>query len=203
MGYAKIVSICDALDEQRSSESTRAVCYVYVIRDPVGECCKVGIATDPTQRLATLTVGNPRLKISGTEEYHDGVDQYLGHPMALVEQAREVEKIAHALLSDWRLSGEWFAVDADLAHRAIRSAVRVVQSFRDARDSIFFDIQERKHPHSVSHWEACDECSERLKADDPDVIVKCVSCGAEVSRWYFCTTDGCGIPKTASQAEQR
>jgi len=200
MGYGKVVSICDALDDLRFDRDREPICYVYVIHDPVGQCCKVGIATDPNQRLATLSIGNPRLEIARRDGY-GGRDGLPGHPMHLVEQAREVEQIAHALLSNWRLSGEWFAVDVDLAHRAIYSASSVVDAFKDARDSILMEIEERKHPHSVSHWEQCDECMKSHQSDDPDVIVQCIGCGAEVSRWWCCMTDGCGIPKKASREE--
>ena len=92
--------------------------YVYVIGPPVG-LQKVGIATDPRQRLATLQTACP-------------FDLFLHLAVAVpFGEAHAIERRAHRLLARFCVRNEWFeatreeaicAVQTAAAGRAIRSA---------------------------------------------------------------------------------
>lgn len=82
---------------------------VYVI-GAAGHPTKIGIALDPVQRLRDIQVGCPhRLRLYFAEPIPSG--------------ARLIEKACHARLSDHRVSGEWFSIDADTAIETVRRMI--------------------------------------------------------------------------------
>lgn len=171
MKYAKVINISD-LYQQDAAPS----CYVYVIHDPIGECCKVGIATDPEQRLATLSIGNPRLSLVPYDTGITGATPGFG--VVLVEQAREIEKIAHALLADWAISGEWFSVSPEIAETAIEYAADVLRAFSDAKDGVLTAKEhENDPPEPPPVLEPCGECGWRFARS-----FTCPQCKAERKR---------------------
>lgn len=90
-----------------------AQAFVYVIGALDGPQ-KIGVAAEPTRRLAMLKVGNP-------------ADLVVSSCLAFSRDlAFEAERYAHWLLRDQRLGGEWFDVspaDAADALEAARAAV--------------------------------------------------------------------------------
>lgn len=90
-------------------EATNQSSYVYVIAENDEGPCKVGIASNPKQRLCMLQIGNPRLLTLRHAE-----------PVA---DAGLVERIAHDLLRKSAIRGEWFVTDAVTAIDAIKQAV--------------------------------------------------------------------------------
>jgi len=83
---------------------------VYVIAGDHG-LSKIGISSDPDNRLRALQTGSAHpLKIA------------LAIPVPAASTAYEIEQEAHALLSDRRASGEWFAVSSNVAIAAVYGA---------------------------------------------------------------------------------
>jgi len=67
--------------------------YVYFIRSETGEV-KIGVSKDPKKRLSSLQAGNPvTLEILTTRKSN---------------RPYELESKLHSILSDLRVSGEWF-----------------------------------------------------------------------------------------------
>ncbi len=84
--------------------------YVYVIGPPVG-LQKVGIATDPKQRLATLQTACP-------------FDLFLHLAVAVpFGEAHAIERAAHRLLARSCVRNEWFEATAAEAIQAVQTAV--------------------------------------------------------------------------------
>ncbi len=84
--------------------------FVYVIGPPVG-LQKVGLATDPKQRLATLQTACP-------------FDLFLHLAVAVpFAEARAIERTAHRLLARSCVRNEWFETTAKEAIAAVRKAV--------------------------------------------------------------------------------
>ena len=91
----------------RTSPANR---HVYVIGPPVG-LQKVGIATDPKQRLATLQTACP-------------FDLFLHLAVAVpFGEAHAIERQAHRLLARSCVRNEWFETTAKEAIAAVRKAV--------------------------------------------------------------------------------
>jgi hypothetical protein len=89
--------------------------HVYIISAQGGPQ-KIGIAGDVEARRRALQTASPhRLAIAFS----------VPHPEAL-----RVERVAHHILADRRLSGEWFAVDPDRA-TAVREAIPRVEAGED------------------------------------------------------------------------
>ena len=83
--------------------------YVYVIGPPVG-LQKVGIATDPKQRLATLQTACP-------------FDLFLHLAVAVpFGEAHAIERRAHRLLARSCVRNEWFETTRDEAIKAVQTA---------------------------------------------------------------------------------
>lgn len=81
--------------------------HVYVI-GCAGHPIKIGIAQDPAKRLGELQVGFPhKLRIYSTTLVTGG-------------RARAVERECHRRLTDHRLNGEWFDLDAYEAAEMVR-----------------------------------------------------------------------------------
>lgn len=87
-----------------SSESS-----VYVIGSAGGPQ-KIGVATNPAHRLRMIQVSNPTIL---TLQY--------SRPFAR-SVAFKVERVAHLLLAEKRINGDWFDVTAEEAVRAISEA---------------------------------------------------------------------------------
>lgn len=86
-----------------------APAFLYVVTAPDGTV-KVGYATDPRRRLATLqSTAAQRLDLYATEAI-DG------------QNPREAERHAHHILERHRIRGEWFRVHPEIALAAIRTA---------------------------------------------------------------------------------
>ncbi len=84
--------------------------FVYVIGPPVG-LQKVGIATDPKQRLATLQTACP-------------FDLFLHLAVAVpFGEAHVIERAAHRLLARSCVRNEWFEATAAEAIQAVQTAV--------------------------------------------------------------------------------
>lgn len=82
---------------------------VYIMTVPSG-FVKVGIASDPVSRRADLQVGCPepiQLVCPGDVERDD---------------AREIERDIHRMLSPYRIRGEWFRAPLALVHRIYKIA---------------------------------------------------------------------------------
>ena len=82
--------------------------FVYVIRAADGHC-KVGVTKDPAARLATLQTGSATVLSYA----------FLG---VTPGEGRNIERQAHTLLGDARLTGEWFSVAPELAVSAVMGA---------------------------------------------------------------------------------
>ena len=83
---------------------------VYVIQAEGGPI-KVGVATYPKKRLATLRTAAPfPLSLAHVQEVEDA-------------KAYAIERAAHALLGETRLHGEWFSASVEDAKRAIADAL--------------------------------------------------------------------------------
>lgn len=90
---------------------------VYVIVED-GGCSKIGIADNPRSRLNGLQTSHPRaLTLVHTKQADD---------------ARLVERVAHALLKGKRASGEWFHVTPEEAICAIDAAIELINAGDEA-----------------------------------------------------------------------
>jgi hypothetical protein len=87
------------------------VSFVYLVTGD-GGLVKVGVSADPHQRLLTLQTGFPG-ELLLSDVWHCG------------ELARTVERLVHADLAPWRVSGEWFRVDRSTAELSIERARRM------------------------------------------------------------------------------
>lgn len=72
----------------------------------------MGRTTDPKMRLYKLQTGHPAPLTIHHQEWMDPA------------RVEAVERMAHALLADWKTRGEWFAVEPQLAVEAVASAAR-------------------------------------------------------------------------------
>lgn len=91
--------------------------FVYIIGAP-GRPLKVGRAVDVQSRLKAIQTGNPdRLRILATV----GV---------MESRAPEVERTAHQVLAEHRVTGEWFRAPVDVAEGAVRRAAEGIWGYR-------------------------------------------------------------------------
>lgn len=82
--------------------------YVYIIYDPSG-LCKIGKANNVKKRLSTLQIGNPRKLLV-----------YYKFTCKSPSRSNLLEKLSHAKLAPFRLSGEWFNVNPKSAKIIIK-----------------------------------------------------------------------------------
>jgi hypothetical protein len=87
--------------------------HVYVI-GAKGGAVKIGIARDVEDRRRTLQTGSPHQLITAFSVPH--------------ARALQVEQLAHQLLADRRLSGEWFNADPERAVAAVWEAIARVDA---------------------------------------------------------------------------
>jgi DNA-binding XRE family transcriptional regulator len=86
---------------------------IYAISSGSGPT-KIGMASRPADRLARLNTASAiRLSLA-----------YCSEPLS---EPGIVERVAHRLLSEKRLNGEWFDVQAEQAEVAIRAAIDMVE----------------------------------------------------------------------------
>lgn len=70
---------------------------IYVVESDNGEL-KVGISTNPQQRIKQLSTGHPH-------------DLSLARSVGPLENAKQVEESIHAQFNQYNISGEWFNAD--------------------------------------------------------------------------------------------
>lgn len=87
---------------------------VYVIEGS-GKC-KIGIGIIPESRLKSVQVHN-----------FDEIFK-LAYQSAKHEKARLIERLVHRNLKWFNIKGEWFSVDKDIAIKAIREAIEIVNN---------------------------------------------------------------------------
>lgn len=88
--------------------------HVYVVASKDG-AVKVGVSSFPKCRLRQV-------------KYEGYRSCYLYHVTAPHPKARRIETITHELLSAFRLRGEWFNVQPDIAAKAVYQAIEMVES---------------------------------------------------------------------------
>lgn len=80
--------------------------------------CKIGISAFPVYRLETMQVGAAE-------------DLKLVYFSDEFENARTIERVAHKLLKDHRIKGEWFKVSEQLATETIKKSIDIVSKGED------------------------------------------------------------------------
>jgi hypothetical protein len=98
---------------------------VYAIQTEGGSRpVKIGISRDPSSRLRGLSGAQPfGIAIVHTSEVKDGL-------------ARTIERAAHAILKEKRLSGEWFDVTPEEAVSAIGEAIAAIESGESIKEML-------------------------------------------------------------------
>lgn len=89
--------------------------HVYVVDDETGGC-KIGVSAAPYRRLADL------------QRERDAKLRLIAVCQCPTGRAWTVERQAHRLLADRRLSGEWFDVSAGQAIEAVSRALAMVEA---------------------------------------------------------------------------
>ena len=86
--------------------------FIYVISAETADqqLCKIGIANSPEKRIKTLSTSSPHALRLEFTRYSD--------------DARAVERAAHAHFCESRWNGEWFAISAEQAIEHIIEATR-------------------------------------------------------------------------------
>lgn len=85
---------------------------VYAISSEDGPT-KIGKASSPARRVASLNTGS-------------SVKLTLKYESSAMDKADLVERLAHQLLAEKRLNGEWFSVSTEEAVAAINAAIAMV-----------------------------------------------------------------------------
>ena len=99
---------------------------VYVIGPKIGPK-KIGMANNPSARRREIQVGNPKLV---------SVLHSIESPPDL---SSLIENMAHKLLRDKRLCGEWFNVTTEEAVKAINDAIVAVNNGERAKKARSYD----------------------------------------------------------------
>jgi hypothetical protein len=73
---------------------------VYIAKQQSGEAFKVGVSNDPQRRVNNISTSNP---------YDVELDMTI--PSVVGDEAEQLETSIHALLRNYKLSGEWFEMD--------------------------------------------------------------------------------------------
>lgn len=109
-------------------------CYIYILATigKAGNCSpvKIGIASDPAKRLASIQTACPN---------PIRVQTFFG-PMHR-DIARYIEQQAHLLSAKRKLHGEWFDHDPAEAAGLVEDLIRELLS-RDTADEILGDLRE-------------------------------------------------------------
>jgi len=100
------------IEEQKQKQ--KAV-YLYLIADPDRNVCKIGVSTNPKERLRNLQTAYPfPLSLQQTER---------------VSKPFYIERLVHKHLSDHALSGEWF-VFSPLKESSLKQIITIAQKSR-------------------------------------------------------------------------
>lgn len=125
-----------ASDAARARWDTASGASIYIIGPDVGPL-KVGVSADPIKRLKGVQSGHPlALSIKATFEV-GSLPPY------------EVETLAHSLLRDSRLKGEWFACSFEEASAAVAQALGEIAEYRDAIESRITDAEEAERTGEI------------------------------------------------------
>lgn len=90
----------------RKGERSGEPCFVYAMSD--GEAIKIGVSKLPSGRIQSVQTGNPRI-----------ITVVAVWMLCSERHARELEKRLHRQLREYRLMGEWFAVDVEHIQKEI------------------------------------------------------------------------------------
>jgi Meiotically up-regulated gene 113 len=94
--------------------------YLYFMAVPSGYC-KIGVAVNPWSRLKELQTGNPEpITLHGAWE----IDNIPGCG------ARDVERVLHSMLSEFRTIGEWFLISVIEAMGLLEPACESLNDWR-------------------------------------------------------------------------
>lgn len=115
---ARLADVLDHCAEEAEVARNAPPLGIYVIEEEGGMHCKVGVTSDPEQRLANLRLGNPR-------KMHLRMFQPVPNP-------RRTEHAAHSQLWRKHICSEWFAVSAPEALLAVEAALKVVEGQSDS-----------------------------------------------------------------------
>lgn len=97
--------------------------HVYVLGASRDGPLKIGIATDPSQRLRTLQIGNPAT-----------LSLYWVFPYICPSRhAERWENALHRIFAPWRLQGEWFGVPIEYVVAAIHELGSIGCDLTDER----------------------------------------------------------------------
>lgn len=113
----KVSALNEALPETRGKRQ-----YVYIIRDPRDDYIKIGVATNPQERLAALQTGN----------YSELVLEYTS---PICSNAFDIESKVHEKFEDFHVKGEWFDVSIDDAIHFLQRNKYVLESSTDFSQS--------------------------------------------------------------------
>lgn len=89
---------------------------VYAIAQANTGLVKVGVSRDPLRRLSGIRTSSPH-------------ELRLEHAVE-VDDAYAVERVAHSMLAEWRVAGEWFNVSIEQARAAINLASEDVHGIK-------------------------------------------------------------------------
>lgn len=113
---------------------------------------KIGVSNSPKVRMQTLQVNEPaRLSLVAAIKH---------------VRARDIEFTAHNLLKESRIHGEWFAVTADEAVSAVKSAIAHVNADRPVPYSCVL-AKANKAPSSA-RWREYMTSAEAKRIDEID-----------------------------------
>ena len=101
--------------EQVLPQDNRLRQFVYVIKNPLNETVKIGVAHDVQKRIKQLETGA-------------GIELELIYQSLLCSNAFEVEKEAHNYFAEHRTFGEWFKVDANKVINFLENKTYVLNS---------------------------------------------------------------------------
>ena len=114
--------------------------YIYVIGPELG-LQKIGIATDPRARLATLQTASPlKLKIHASVAVPFGA-------------AHAVERRTHEALRAARANGEWFEIAPAEAATAVRAAAAACSALEGSAGALpLFDFMQAAQAQATGGW---------------------------------------------------
>lgn len=139
--------------------------FIYLIASG-RNIIKVGMATDVRQRVMELQIGTPfNLQVLHKIE-------------VAAEYALKLEKLIHRRLKRYRMRGEWFRVEHDIA---IRIAERAANQF--AKDVTIANEEEDRTTLATLE---CRNCNHKGKAKVPvnaKHSLRCTKCGSSLVAW--------------------
>lgn len=97
------------------------VLYVYALKNRL----KIGITTNMSNRMTQLNY-----------KYPNPILIYMSEPFA--DDSYKKERLVHDILSPYRLNGEWFSVNPNIAINIIKK-ICGIHGHVTNKDSMFFD----------------------------------------------------------------